>query len=107
MAESEFLAPSEYGREFLAASEYGRLALFIRAVMTELGQSRLAATTIYEDNGACIKVADSSAPTLQMRHIAIPDFALHVWTDRDLVNLVSCPLNVNSSSKLENIFCGT
>jgi hypothetical protein len=38
--------------EFLAASDSGRLALFIRAVMTELGQSQLAATTIYEDNDA-------------------------------------------------------
>jgi hypothetical protein len=33
--------------EFLAASDSGRLALFIRAVMTELGQSKLSATTIY------------------------------------------------------------
>jgi hypothetical protein len=33
--------------EFLAASDSGRFALFIRAVMTELCQSQLAATTIY------------------------------------------------------------
>jgi hypothetical protein len=33
--------------EFLASSDYGRLALFIRAIMTELGKSQLQATTIY------------------------------------------------------------
>jgi hypothetical protein len=82
--------------EFLAASDSGRLDLFIRAVMTELGQSQLRETTIYEDNDACIKVADSSAPTRQMRHIAIHDFTLQDWTERDLVTLVSCPLNANA-----------
>jgi hypothetical protein len=83
--------------EFLAASDSGRLALFIRAVMTELGQSQLAATTIYEDNDACIKLAGSAAPTRQMRHIAIRDFTLQDWTDCDLVTLVSCPSNANAS----------
>jgi hypothetical protein len=65
--------------------------------MTELGQSKLQATTIYEENDACIKVADSSAPTRQIRHIAIRDFALQDWTERDLITLASCPSNVNAS----------
>jgi hypothetical protein len=56
--------------------------------VTELGQSQLAATTINEDNDDCIKVADYLAPTRQMKHIAIRDFALQDWTDRDLVTLV-------------------
>jgi hypothetical protein len=45
--------------EFLAACDNGHLHLFICAVMTELGQSQLAATTIDEDNDVCIKVTDS------------------------------------------------
>jgi hypothetical protein len=57
--------------------------------MTELGQSQLSSTTIYEDNDACIKLEDSSAPTRQMSHIAFYDFTLQDWTDRDLVTLVS------------------
>jgi hypothetical protein len=83
--------------ELLAASDSGRLALFIRAVMTELGQSQLAAIHVYEDNVACIKVTGSSAPTRQMRHIEIHDFTLQDWNDRDLVTLVSCPSNANAS----------
>jgi hypothetical protein len=70
--------------------------------MTELGQSQLQATAIYEDNDACIKVADSSAPTRQMIHIAIRDFTLQDWTDRDLVTLVSCPSNANASDMFTN-----
>jgi hypothetical protein len=35
--------------------------------------------------------------TRQMRHIAIRDFALQDWNDRDLGTLVSCPSNVNAS----------
>jgi hypothetical protein len=65
--------------------------------MTELGQSQLAATTIYEYNYACIKVAGSSMPTRQIRHISIRDFALQDWTDHDLVTLVSCPSNADAS----------
>jgi hypothetical protein len=84
--------------EFLAASDSGRLAIFIRDVMTELGQSKIQATTIYEDNDACIKLEDSSAPTRQTRHITIHDFALQDWTERDLVTLVSCPSNANASN---------
>jgi hypothetical protein len=34
--------------EFLAASDTGRLGLFIRAVLAELLQPQLAATTVYE-----------------------------------------------------------
>jgi hypothetical protein len=66
--------------EFLAASDTGRLGIFIRAVLAELLQPQHAATTVYEDNDACQMVADSTAPTRQMRHIAIHDFALQDWT---------------------------
>jgi hypothetical protein len=62
--------------EFLAASYTGRLGLFIRAVLAELLQPQHAATTVYEDHDACRMVSDSTAPTCQMRHITIRDFAL-------------------------------
>ena len=83
--------------EFLAASDTGRLGLFICAVLAELLQAQHAATTVYEDNDACRMVADSTAPTRQMRHIAIRDFALQDWTERNLIALTSCPSNANAS----------
>jgi hypothetical protein len=70
------VALSSAESEFLAASDTGRPGIFIRAVIAELFQPQHAATAVYEDNDACLMVADSTAPTRQMRHIAIRDFAL-------------------------------
>jgi hypothetical protein len=83
--------------EFLAASDTGRLGIFIRAVLAELLQPQHAATTVYEDNDVCRMVADSTAPTRQMRHIAIRDFALQDWTERNLISLTACASNANAS----------
>jgi hypothetical protein len=55
---------------FLAGA---RLGLFIRAVLTEILQPQHAAMTVYEDNDECRMVADSTAPTCQIRHIPIHD----------------------------------
>jgi hypothetical protein len=63
------VAMSTAESEFLAASDTGRLGIFIRAVLAELLQPQHAATTVYEDNDACRMVANSTAPTRQMRHI--------------------------------------
>jgi hypothetical protein len=86
--------------EFLAASDTGCLGLFIRAVLNELLQHQHAATTVYEDNDACRMAADETAPTRQMRHIAIHDFALQDWTERNLIALTVSPSNANASDML-------
>jgi hypothetical protein len=83
--------------DFLAASDTGRLGLFIRSVLTELLQPQHAATTVYEDNNACRMVTDKTAPTRQMRHIAIRDFALQDWTERNLISITACASNTNAS----------
>jgi hypothetical protein len=83
--------------EFLAASDTSRLGLFIRAVLAEHLQPQHVATTVYEDNDACRMVADSTAPAHQMRHIAIRDFALQEWTERNLISLTACASNDNAS----------
>jgi hypothetical protein len=63
------------------ASNTGCIGIFIRAVLNELLQNQCAAMTMYEDNDVCQMVADSTAPTRQMRHITIRDFALQDWTE--------------------------
>jgi hypothetical protein len=83
--------------EFLAAGGTGRLGLFIRAVLAELLQPQHAAKTVYEDNDAFRMVANSTAPTRQMRHIAIRDFSLQDWTERNLIVLTACASNDNAS----------
>jgi hypothetical protein len=83
--------------DFLAASDTGSLGLFIQAVLSELLQHQHAATTVYEDNYECRMVADSTAPTRQMRHIAIRDFALQDCTERNLISVTACASNANVS----------
>jgi hypothetical protein len=83
--------------EFLAASDTGILGLFIRAVLAELLQPQHTATTVYKYNYAFQMVADSTAPTRQMRHIAIRDFLLQDWTERNLISLTACDSNANGS----------
>jgi hypothetical protein len=82
--------------EFLSSSNFGCLGLFIRAVLDELKQSHTEATYIYEDNDACRIVANSLAPTKQMQHIAIHNFALQDWTEHNPIALLSCSSNDNA-----------
>jgi hypothetical protein len=56
--------------------------------------------TGYEGNDACRMVADSTAPTHQMHHIAIRDFDLQDWTERNVIALMECASNVNASDML-------
>jgi hypothetical protein len=90
------VALSTVESEFLAASDTGRLGLFMHVVLNELLQHQHAATTVYQYNGACRMVADSTVPTRQMSHIAIHDFALKDWTERNIAVLTACALNANS-----------
>jgi hypothetical protein len=76
--------------EFLVASDTGRLGIFIRTMLNELLQHQHAATTVYEENYACRMVAYSTAPTCQMRHIDIHDFALQDWTEQIVIALTAC-----------------
>jgi hypothetical protein len=83
--------------EFLAVSDTGCLGLFIRAVIDELLQHQREATTVYKENDAYQMVADSTAPTSKMRNIAIRDFALQDWIERNSIALMVCDSNVNAS----------
>jgi hypothetical protein len=95
--------------EFLAASDTGRPGIFIHAVLDKLHQHQHATTNVYEDNDACRMVADSKAPTHQMRHIEIRDFALQDWTERNIIALKVCASNLCASDmftkQVGNILC--
>jgi hypothetical protein len=42
-------------------------------------------------------VANSTAPTQQMRHVAVCDFALQDWTEINIITLAACASNSNAS----------
>jgi hypothetical protein len=71
--------------------------MFIHAVLDELLQHQCAANTVYEENYARRSIADSAAPTRQMHHITIRDFALQDWTARNLIALAVCASKANAS----------
>jgi hypothetical protein len=96
------IALSTAHSEFLAANNTGNLGLFIRAVLDELLQYRREEMTMYEEKDACRMVADSTAPTRQMHHIAIRDFALQDWTERNIITLKVCASNMNASDMFTN-----
>jgi hypothetical protein len=78
------VALSTADSEFLTTSDTGCLGLFIHAFLDEPLHHQRTATAVYEDNYVCLIVADSTAPTRQMRHIKIHDFALQDWTENIL-----------------------
>jgi hypothetical protein len=73
-------------------------------VLGELLQHQRAATTVYEYNDAFRMVADSTSPTRQVRHIAIRDFALQDWTERNIITLTACASNTNASDMFTTQF---
>jgi hypothetical protein len=95
--------------KFLAANNTGRLVLFIRTVLDELRQQHCVVTNVFEDNDACRMIADSTAPTRQMRHITVREFTLQDWKERYLIALPACTSNANESEmftkKVGKILC--
>jgi hypothetical protein len=41
-------------------------------------------------------VVDSTAPTRQMCHMAIHNFVLQGWTERNIITLTACASNINA-----------
>jgi len=62
--------------EFQAASDAGKMALYIRSILDELGVPQENATCIFEDNKACVYMANASRPTKNTRHMEIRHFSL-------------------------------
>ena len=57
--------------EFMAACSAGRMILFVRSILWDLGIPQAAATLLYEDNDACIAMANAQKPTTRTRHMDI------------------------------------
>ncbi|KAL9178471.1 hypothetical protein ACHAXT_003801 [Thalassiosira profunda] len=73
--------------EFMEASDMGKTILAARSILYDLGIPQEAATIAYEDNNACIAMANAQKPTSRTRHVDIRWFALADWVERDLIIL--------------------
>jgi len=96
--------------EFQAASDAGKMALCIRSMLDELGVPQEHAACIFEDNKACVYMANASRPTKNTRHMEIRHFSSQEWVERDLVALEHVPTALNESDSLtkalsRTLFC--
>jgi len=49
--------------EFMTACSAGHMILFVRSILRDLRIPQAAATLLYEDNDACIAMANAQKPT--------------------------------------------
>ncbi len=71
----------------MAACTAGQMILFVHSVLWDLGVPQAAATLLYEDNNACIAMANAQKPTPQTGHMDIKYHVLCEWVERDLILL--------------------
>jgi hypothetical protein len=75
----------------------GKMLLYVRSIMWDLGIPQTAASMLYEDNDACIAMANAQKPTTQTRHMDIKYHVICEWVDRDLICLERSDTTVNMS----------
>jgi hypothetical protein len=83
--------------EFMSAYDTGKLILFIRSILWDLDIPQEAATLLYEDNDACMAMANAQKPTPPTCHMDIKYFALSEWFEHDLMLLERIDTSINLS----------
>ena len=81
------VAQSSTEAEFMGACDTGKMLLFIRSILWDLGIPQTAASILYEDNDACIAMANAQKPTIRTRHMDIKYHAICEWVERDYMVL--------------------
>ena len=72
--------------ELVAACFAGKMALYLRAVLLQLGFPQTQPTPIYEDNEATIAIVNDGRPSPRTRHVQIQTFAVQSWSmDKQIV----------------------
>ncbi len=57
------VAQSSTEAEFIGACDAGKMLLYVRSIMWDLKIPQTAASMLYEDNDACIAMANAQKPT--------------------------------------------
>jgi hypothetical protein len=82
----------------MGACNSGKLILFVQNVLWDLGVPQSAASILYEDNDACIAMANTQKPTSCTRHMDIKYHILCEWVERGLLVLARVDTSVNMSN---------
>jgi hypothetical protein len=91
------VALSSTEAEYMGACNTGNMILFVHSILWDLGVPQLAASILYEDNDACIVLANAQKPTTQTRHMDIKYHVLCEWVEHDLLVLSCVDTLVNMS----------
>ena len=89
------IAGSSTEAEYKSAYFTGKMILFVRSVLWDLGIPQEAATLLYEDNDACMAMANAQKPMPRTRHMDIKYFSLSDWVERDLMLLERIDTSIN------------
>ena len=90
------VALSSTEAEFVAVADAGKAVLYIRSIIEQLNIPLPSATPMYVDNQGARLMANNQQPSRRTRHLDIKHFALHNWTERDL--LVLCPVSTHDNN---------
>jgi len=86
--------------EYVAASETAKEILWLRQLLTEIGFSQRAATVMFEDNAACIRMATNHGVSSRNKHLEVK---MHFI--RDLVNTKTIKLvKIGTKEQRADIF---
>ena len=81
------IALSSTEAEFNAAVEAGKYILYVRTILKEIELEQIQATTLHKDNQGALLMANAQQPTKRTRHMAVKNFALQEWCERDILVL--------------------
>ena len=84
----EITALSTAEAEFISATRCGQEACHLRMMLEFLGFPQTQPTVIFEDNNACIQMAQNAANTSRSKHIDLRKFYLKELERRDIVQLI-------------------
>ena len=82
--------------EYVAAADAGKAVLYLRSILEQLKVPLHSATPMYIDNQGARLMANNQQPTHRTRHLDIKHFALHDWTEQDLIIL--CPVSTHDNN---------
>ena len=85
------IAGSTAEAEYKSLGHTGKLVLGMRQVLEEIGFQQPGASVIFEDNNACIVMANSRYTSSKMRHMKINHHLIREYIQRGEIMLKYCP----------------
>jgi hypothetical protein len=100
------IALSSTEAEYVALTATAREALWLRSVLTELGQRPPSATTIYEDNESAMKLVNNPVQHVRSKHIDICHHAIRQFSKDGKIKVERKPTDLMLADMLTKPMSG-